>query len=366
MFKLPTIAGSILTLCACVFISCDSLKLHDSRPQTTLLTERKTFERLNLAPDAVVFDVLIAHIPYNERDLVRNLWRDADELELNQTTRRALNDQGFRVGVLGASAPESLSKLLALKGRELRSSIEERVDYSKVESALAPIAYSKPVSLRSGMKSTIIVRSDVIPSVPILEKNDEGELEGKTYSNASPVFSVAIEQLADGSVLFDVSPFLRYGAPQLTTRYQHGQLVKTQEQPTKSFDNLRFSQALRPGQFLVVGASDAKTNALGRFFFSEGGDDFEQTALIIRLLVTQHDGQIDRFPNFKELITDEEDDYLDDFGGDFQKGAPDIIMKNFPDVDDSDDRASTGGFEEYDGLKLDDLPDLDDISDEED
>ncbi len=358
MFRSSIIAGIGVALCACVLASCGSLSLHNRPNPEPIPTERKTLQRLNLAPDAVVFDVLVAHVPYNERDLVRDLWKDVDELALEQTARRALNEQGFRVGLLGASTPESLSKLLALKGRELRSSIEEQVDSSKIESALAPIAYSKPVTLRSGTKSTIVARTDVIPSAPILEKREDGALEGKTYADVSPVFSVAVEQSPDGSTLFNIAPFLRYGAAKPVTRYQHGQLVKTQEQPTKSFDALRFSAALRPGQFLVIGATDANSNALGRYFFNEGGDDFEQTVLVLRLLVTQHDGQIDRFPAFKEMIADGDRDYLDDFDDDFQQSAPDIVPTG--DYTDQNASSSTGGFDDYDGLELDETVKLDD------
>ena len=355
MFRSSIIAGIGLSLCACVLASCENLSLHNRPNPEPISTERKTLQRLNLAPDAVVFDVLVAHVPYNERDLVRDLWKDVDELALEPTARRALNEQGFRAGLLGASTPESLSKLLALKGRELRSSIEEQVDSSKVESTLAPIAYSKPVTLRSGTKSTIVARTDVIPSAPILEKREDGALEGKTYADVSPVFSVAVEQSPDGSTLFNVAPFLRYGAAKPVTRYQHGQLVKTQEQPTKSFDSLRFSAALRPGQFLVIGATDANSNALGRYFFNEGGDDFEQTILVLRLLVTQRDGQIDRFPAFKEMIADGDGDYLDDFSDSFQQTAPDIVPTR-----DSASPTDGGGFDNYDALELGETPELDD------
>lgn len=294
---------AVLAFCASCLTSCKSLVFKEE--VEPVATTRKTLQRQTLAPDAVVFDALIAHVPYNERELTSNLWNDVDEQDLDPNVRRSLNEQGFRVGVIGASPPPSLTSILALKGRGLRSAVEEEVDYANPGSTLSPISYSKPINLRSGSKSVIEMRSDVVPSIPILERGKNGELIGKTYSDASPIFSVAIEQNSDGSVLFDVAPFLRYGAPQSTTRYQHGQLVRTQERPTKSFDQLRFSIALRPGQFLVIGASDSKTNALSRYFFSEGGEDFEQTILVLRLLVTQHDEQFDRFPDFKTLVMDE-------------------------------------------------------------
>ena len=253
-----------------------------------------------MAPDAVSFDALLVHVPYQDRALVEAFWNDVDEQEIDPETRRYLNEQGFRAGLIGASIPDSLSRLLTLKGRELRSTLEEEVDYSK-KSTGAPVASSKPINLRAGMKSVIEARGDVIPAIPILE-NQNGALVGKSYNDAQTLFSVAIDPAPDGSVRFDVTPFLRYGAPRLATRYQHGQLVRTQEQPTKTFDALKCSLALRPGQFLAIGASDAKTSALGRWFFTDGGDDYDQKILVLRLLVTQHDGEFDRFPDFREIV----------------------------------------------------------------
>lgn len=303
MERRRTIAG-ILTACgAGILASCASLQpsTNDAPPPTPTTDASKTaLRRAELAPDAVSFDALLVHVPYQDRALVEAFWSDVDEQEIDPETRRYLNEQGFRAGLIGASIPDSLSQLLTLKGRELRSSLEEEVDYSK-KSAGAPVAYSKPINLRAGMKSVIEARGDVIPAIPILE-NQNGALVGKSYNDAQTLFSVAIDPAPDGSVRFDVTPFLRYGAPRLATRYQHGQLVRTQEQPTKTFDALKCSLALRPGQFLAIGASDAKTSALGRWFFTDGGDDYDQKILILRLLVTQHDGEFDRFPDFREIV----------------------------------------------------------------
>ncbi|MBR5244257.1 MAG: hypothetical protein IKW13_08480 [Thermoguttaceae bacterium] len=302
MERRKTIAG-ILTACgAGILASCASLQptSNDAPPPPPSDAPKTTLRRAELAPDAVSFDALLVHVPYQDRALVEAFWNDVDEQEIDPETRRYLNEQGFRAGLIGASIPDSLSRLLTLKGRELRSTLEEEVDYSK-KSTGAPVAYSKPINLRAGMKSVIEARGDVIPAIPILE-NQNGSLVGKSYNDAQTLFSVAIDPAPDGSVRFDVTPFLRYGAPRLATRYQHGQLVRTQEQPTKTFDALKCSLALRPGQFLAIGASDAKTSALGRWFFTDGGDDYDQKILVLRLLVTQHDGEFDRFPDFREIV----------------------------------------------------------------
>ena len=343
----------ILTLCVGFFASCESLRL-EKEEVAPIPAERKQLQRAALAPDAVVFDAIIAHVPYNDRELAKELWKDVDEQELAPSSRRALNEQGFRVGLIGAAPPDSLTKILSLKGRGLRSSVLEEIDYSRTESTLDPISYSKPVNLREGMKSAVEMRDELIPSIPILERDRDGSLCGKTYANASPIFCIAIKRSQDGSVLFDVAPLLRYGAPQSVTRYRHGQLVRAQERPTKSFDSLRFSLALRPGQFLVIGATDSRTNALGKYFFSDGGEDFEQTFLVLRLLVTQHDEQFDRFSDFNELITSDaqnrDSDVLD--------GEDEVVVKF-----EREDRRKEEGFADYeldaDHVETTDDPPLD-------
>ncbi len=326
-------------ICACVLASCEVF--HSKKiVQEPIPAESKTLQRAVLPPDSVVIDVLVARIPYQERDLATDFWNDVDELEIDPEKRKQLNEQGFRVGLVGASPPVSLSKLLTLKGRELRASLEEETDYSKPENTSEPITSSKPITLRAGMKSMIETRDDVWPSIPILE-NENGSLVGKSYSDARTTLSVGIVQNPDGSVRFDLAPLLKYGAPRPITRYQHGQLVRTQEQPTKNFDQLKFSVALRPGQFLVLGAADADTNALGKYFFTDSGVDFDQKILVLRLLVTQRDGQFDRFPDFKTLTAramgeEEQDDEnlnvdlegLDGGEGNEQGGFGDYLLEN--------------------------------------
>ena len=82
----------------------------------------------------------------------------------------------------------------------------------------------------------------------------------------------------------------------------------------------------------------------------------------MRLLVTQHDGEIDRFPNFKEMIDENSEDYLADFEDDFQKTAPDIVMQSSEAFDSEMDES--GGFSDYEELELDEIPDLDNFGNE--
>ncbi len=278
----------LLNLCGCQL-----LKEPDLPDRTAVETARKI-----LPAEVVTFDVLLVNVPYYNRYLVDELWHDVDEQELDWEIRKKLRDNGFRTGIIGASVPESLSRLLALKGLPLRTSVEEEIDPNKEE---IPAAVSKPVTLSEGRKSLIELREDVVPCIPVLSW-EEGQLIGQTYQDARTFMSVGINKIPDGSVEFELTPLVRFGSPQMVAKYKHAQLVRSQEQPSKTFDDLKSSHALRPGQFLVVGSLDENTRGLGHYFFTKGSGDLDQKLLVIRLMVTQHDEQFSRFPGFQDLV----------------------------------------------------------------
>ena len=131
--------------------------------------------------------------------------------------------------------------------------------------------------------------------------NTGGSFTAELYRNATTSLSVAADPLADGSVSFELTPFLTFGDAEPVTKYQYGQLVRTTEQPTKTFDELRGNFPLRPGQFLVIGPSDKYVAGLGRYFFTQGIGDYDSKIVVIRLLFTQHDKLFHQFPGFQEV-----------------------------------------------------------------
>lgn len=286
----------ILAILTGTLTSC--LPLKTSRTEEDGTFETKKLERVVLPPKSVTIDVIIVRVPYQNREILQSLWNDVDEQELDWEFRKKINQAGFRAGIIGASIPNSLSQLLMLKGKPLRQSVEEEIIVSDEEST--SFSSSKPYTLRAGIKSVIEIQNELIPSIPILVF-DDGDLKAKNYDNARPSLTVSSDLIPDGSVRLNITPLIQYGSQQLVTKYQHGQLIRVSEQPTKTFDDLKCSLYLRPGQFLVMGALDNKYKRLGNYYFSKGDDDLEQKILVIRLLVTQHDGQLYQFPSFEEL-----------------------------------------------------------------
>ena len=188
---------------------------------------------------------------------------------------------------------------MAIKGRGLRKTVEEEVSLKKEHAA--PLTLSKIQTLQSGTVSVIPTRDQPVDRLPVLS-NEEGFLCAQNYDDAMTSLSVAVKPISDGSVEFELTPFLTFGDAQPVSRYRFGQLIRTTEQPTKTFDHLRCSVPLRPGQFLVFGPSNRNTAGLGHYFFTQGIGDFDQKIVVIRLLFTQHDRLFHEFPGFQEIF----------------------------------------------------------------
>ncbi len=252
----------------------------------------------NIGPDTVTFDILIIHVPHQQRELLEALWQEVDEQVLDPAVKSRLLGNGFRAGIIGASIPEPLSRLMEIKGRGLRESLEEEVSLEKDHASA--LTLSKIQTLQPGKITVIPTLDKPVDRIPVLT-NAGGSFAAELYRNATTSLSVAADPLPDGSVSLELTPFLTFGDAEPVTKYQYGQLVRTTEQPTKTFDELRGNFPLRPGQFLVIGPSDKYVAGLGRYFFTQGIGDYDSKIVVIRLLFTQHDKLFHQFPGFQEV-----------------------------------------------------------------
>ena len=117
MFRFSLVARFILAFFVCALHMQASTFRNEAPPPAVGPGARRS--RDSVSRPTRSFSTCSSPVPYNEQDLVRDLEGRRRESSLS-LRHDALNEQGFRVGILGASAP-NLSKLLALKGRELRT-----------------------------------------------------------------------------------------------------------------------------------------------------------------------------------------------------------------------------------------------------
>ncbi|MEX0718606.1 MAG: hypothetical protein WD066_18580 [Planctomycetaceae bacterium] len=228
--------------------------------------------------DAFVVEVLFVERPAGDPLLGSELWSElAQPGELPATTRDLLEENGFRLGTCGSTAPRALQVLLA-------RSVHEVLAVRSGESGDAPqtTLMSHRVALQSHGE-TELQTSPVYPACSIAIRSG-GAARERRFEQARCLFRVTAERVQDGWVRLEFSPEVHHG--ELKTRHVagNGGFVLKSTQEVAPFPVQRFAVTLNLGEMVVLSADPDRPDSLGRHFFIGAGEDEPlQRLIVIRL-----------------------------------------------------------------------------------
>lgn len=133
-----------------------------------------------------------------------------------------------------------------------------------------------------------ILCSKTFPELSLLTR-DNGSVRGRQLYKAQCLFGMKPYPEADGRVRIDLIPEVEHGEVKQQWVGGEGTLMQRIGRDRITFEQLRMSLTLAPGQTLVVSAcQDAK--GLGEHFFVESvGGTKSRSMLFVRVAHTQHD-----------------------------------------------------------------------------
>lgn len=227
--------------------------------------------------DSVGLEIFFARFPCGDKEINGPLWNDIDEQQFPADLRRALAENGFRVGLVGMHVPDQLARLLKLSDKATTS--EER---HLVKLDAEPTVNLRVLQTRAGRRNEVVA-SHVYEELPLLMR-DEGSVGGRTYRQAEGRFSLRTFPEDDGRVRLEMLPELQHGEQQQKWVGNEGVMRLEAGRPKKTFDELRLKAALSPGQMLLVTSRTDRPGSLGHYFFTEPtAEALAQKLLIIRL-----------------------------------------------------------------------------------
>jgi hypothetical protein len=244
---------------------------------------------VQMTPKSCVLEVFFVRFPYGDAEANGPMWQEIDEQQLAADLRNRLALNGFRVGHVGTQLPESLSKLLELKGKAVpngkaETEVRDLTDDPRVERS--------HWQLPPGQRKEIIC-SDVFESLPVLICGPEG-IRGDDCAQAQGVLSVESFPERDGRVRLRIVPEIQHGAPGLRYVGRQGMVRLETGRSKRVLDSLSMEATLSPGQMLVFSGRLDRPATLGHRFFTPDRDGrTEQKLLVIRLAQTQHDDLFD-------------------------------------------------------------------------
>lgn len=249
------------------------------------------FKEARLPPGAVVLDIYSIRFPFGDEEVNGSLWREIDEQHLPPEVRRRLACNGFRVGLVGGQIPETLSRLMELKDKPAPNSEANTVNGLDMETA--PRVMWNHQQLSPGKPGKIAVSREYERLALLL--NESGETGGGSYVKAQGILTVRSTPLPDGRVRLEIVPELEHGDYRRQIggsqgRWETMKMAKNR----RTFDSLKVSATLNPGEMIVFSSLPALRGSLGHHFFtSDVSGVLEQRLLVIRLSQTQHNTPFD-------------------------------------------------------------------------
>jgi hypothetical protein len=209
--------------------------------------------------DAVMFDVVQLEQPVGDRYLNHGLWTAADEQAIDLERKAVIEDNGFRVGLLGGILPSEFQTLLA----------SER---------------SNPVPRRGWTRAgtpKLLALGDAYPQLRFrLQTN--GETTPVDLAQAQCVLQVTPSLTPDGDLKLAFLPLVQQGAKALWPPPIDGGLPLADQRPAERYPALGWEVTLAGSAYVVVGTRFEKADTLGHCCFvrTDGGKPVQRLLAI--------------------------------------------------------------------------------------
>jgi hypothetical protein len=196
------------------------------------------------AADVIGLEVSLLEVPIGDHYANGELWATIDEQVVAPEKRAALDDNGFRVGVIGGVRPSQFDDILhSPRSNPKPQWVQTRVGRPK----LVPLSPQRPVC-----------------EYRIFDRDTPGPTTA--FDQARCVVQVTPSLAADGGVKLAFVPQVQHGARTVWSAPLDGDGILP---PAESYPALGWDMTLAAGEFLLIGTRFERTDTLGRACFVE-------------------------------------------------------------------------------------------------
>ncbi|HEY6565028.1 MAG TPA: hypothetical protein VIY86_11060 [Pirellulaceae bacterium] len=226
-----------------------------------------------LPEDSVVLETAMISLAGYDTEGWERIWSEVDEQAVPAKVRRALNRNGFRLGILGLTLPDELRALLAAteQGRGAAALPPDDTDL--------PWAHQR-LRVRFGKRHELVT-GDPRENLTIFTSRG-GQILGRTFPEGQALFALSAHPAEGDATLLELAPEVHYGAPKPRVIAREGAFRYQVARERETYPHLLIRVPLGAGQTMILGAADLN-QSLGSGFFAHEG---EQKLLLIRLAAT--------------------------------------------------------------------------------
>ena len=261
----------------CAFGGCS---LFSGDPAKSTVLNRPSLPRIQTSNDSVELQVFFVDRPADDPLLGPMLWREVDQIAaIPAETRDLLHQNGFLIGHVGSSPPQSVQTLLGLM-----------TDVGSSDNTSNKPMVGQRKRLPPGMEFEVQA-SDQVDHCRF-EIADGQHTKSCEYDQVRCMFRLKSARLRDGWIRVDFQPEIHHGE----LRVRH---TPTNESPEHS-SNLgwmyqnrqkvdvrhaqQFSLTMNVGEMAIITAAPDHPESMGEWFFRRSNDDgLRQRVLIVRV-----------------------------------------------------------------------------------
>ena len=248
--------NSVLAVLLCaaslIVLGCASWK-KDSQTPTKL-------PEIRSAPESVPVEILVLNVEKSEQALLYKMWDEIDPTRIDLETRRRQDENGMRSGIIQTRHSASLNRLIEIdRNRRQKEQVA-------AESLAAEKTIQKAMRVQTGRPFQVIVSK----TYPVLSwvMNDNGYLIGKESPSAQCSIECVVRLSQDGSIKLEATPEIHFGNPKQRIDVGNNSLVYKTSRDKHSFENLRATAKMSPGETMVL-SKNLQPSGLGIDFFNE-------------------------------------------------------------------------------------------------
>jgi hypothetical protein len=260
---------------AAAVAGCAPFKSPDELPGRLLPAAR-------MSPDSVILEIGYAQLALTDQTSYDEVWQQADEQALALELRQELARNGLRCGILGKRIPEKIRTLMDPQSTAIDKRSED-LDVGQTEVD----RQTRRLQCRAGRRAKILC-SKSFPQLSLLTR-DGGAVRGRQLQQAQCLFGLKPYPQDDGRVQLDLLPEVEHGELKQQWAVGEGTLMQRVGRDKLTFEPLRMSLSLAPGQMLVVSAVEQPIGLGEHFFVESVGGTPQRSLLFVRLAHTQHD-----------------------------------------------------------------------------
>lgn len=303
--------GKILAL-LCFFLCCGNLSCSSYFWMGDKSMEKvdgpNAIRNSRIPKETVVIELYQIRIRPEHRDLLHALWNDGStsEQDLPIEVRRTLARDGIRVGIQGLSISQTLARILELdriRIEEFTGKTRDRTSGAHPSPAAPGIHAEEleveklvngfPIRFLPGKHAHVYTYKELIPEAAIFSKTEYG-WTGKSYTQVQTALEISAIPYPDGSgVRFDLLPFMFHGEEKSSIGLRDGLPSRENYRDKHTFQHLKISMKLLPGQWLMIGATGDDPSGIGRHFLTRNFGEKEQKLILIRLAEVKRIGTSD-------------------------------------------------------------------------